>query len=231
MVHVISYCYPERNLHLGKTRIYGSLNIFSASYNGFHLYAFFVFLITFFFFSSDRTVKIWRARGGLDSTLDADNADDVASNWTQLWFSKDRTALCVAAARLFVSRRLLLMLTPETFGWARSNYIFSPHLSLQQLLFLNICFHYTVLRSSFWVVVVLKYHNVTGTSCDRLIREVDCLCVEETYGFQICSFCFAGLPSLFFILSIRSKFPAGNVFSTKPDQKSKLGFLFFNHLW
>lgn len=30
---------------------------------------------------SDRTVKIWRARGGLDSTLDAaDNADEVASN-------------------------------------------------------------------------------------------------------------------------------------------------------
>lgn len=37
-----------------------------------------------FLFSSDRTVKIWRARGGLDSTLEsADNADDVASNWTQ----------------------------------------------------------------------------------------------------------------------------------------------------
>uniref|UniRef100_A0A667ZQ51 Kinesin family member 21A n=1 Tax=Myripristis murdjan TaxID=586833 RepID=A0A667ZQ51_9TELE len=31
--------------------------------------------------SDDRTVKIWRARGGLDSTLEtADNADDVASN-------------------------------------------------------------------------------------------------------------------------------------------------------
>ncbi|KAM9854653.1 kinesin-like protein KIF21A isoform 2-T2 [Aulostomus maculatus] len=31
--------------------------------------------------SDDRTVKIWRARGGLDSTLDAvDNADEVASN-------------------------------------------------------------------------------------------------------------------------------------------------------
>ncbi|XP_055795509.1 kinesin-like protein KIF21B isoform X4 [Salvelinus fontinalis] len=32
--------------------------------------------------SDDRTVKIWRARGGLDSTLDttADTADDVASN-------------------------------------------------------------------------------------------------------------------------------------------------------
>jgi len=32
-------------------------------------------------FSSDRTVKIWRARGGLDSTFEAvDNADEVASN-------------------------------------------------------------------------------------------------------------------------------------------------------
>lgn len=31
--------------------------------------------------SSDRTVKIWRARGGLDSTFEAgDNADEVASN-------------------------------------------------------------------------------------------------------------------------------------------------------
>ncbi|XP_013881946.1 kinesin-like protein KIF21A isoform X2 [Austrofundulus limnaeus] len=30
--------------------------------------------------SDDRTVKIWRARGGLDSTLEVDNADDVASN-------------------------------------------------------------------------------------------------------------------------------------------------------
>ncbi|XP_062317736.1 kinesin-like protein KIF21A isoform X2 [Osmerus eperlanus] len=30
--------------------------------------------------SDDRTVKIWRARGGLDSTLDTDNADEVASN-------------------------------------------------------------------------------------------------------------------------------------------------------
>lgn len=31
--------------------------------------------------SDDRTVKIWRARGGLDSTLEAaDNADEVASN-------------------------------------------------------------------------------------------------------------------------------------------------------
>lgn len=30
---------------------------------------------------SDRTVKIWRARGGLDSTLEAvDNVDEVASN-------------------------------------------------------------------------------------------------------------------------------------------------------
>lgn len=35
-----------------------------------------------FLSSSDRTVKIWRARGGLDSTLEAtDNADEVASNW------------------------------------------------------------------------------------------------------------------------------------------------------
>lgn len=34
-----------------------------------------------FLSSSDRTVKIWRARGGLDSTLEAgDNADEVASN-------------------------------------------------------------------------------------------------------------------------------------------------------
>ncbi|XP_037834085.1 kinesin-like protein KIF21A isoform X2 [Kryptolebias marmoratus] len=30
--------------------------------------------------SDDRTVKIWRARCGLDSSLEADNADDVASN-------------------------------------------------------------------------------------------------------------------------------------------------------
>lgn len=37
-----------------------------------------------FLSSSDRTVKIWRARGGLDSTLEAtDNADEVASNWKE----------------------------------------------------------------------------------------------------------------------------------------------------
>lgn len=31
---------------------------------------------------SDRTVKIWRARGGLDGTAElADNAEEVASNW------------------------------------------------------------------------------------------------------------------------------------------------------
>lgn len=37
--------------------------------------------VSCFLFSSDRTVKIWRARGGLDSTLEAtDNADEVASN-------------------------------------------------------------------------------------------------------------------------------------------------------
>lgn len=34
-----------------------------------------------FLSSSDRTVKIWRARGGLDSTIEVvDNADEVASN-------------------------------------------------------------------------------------------------------------------------------------------------------
>lgn len=33
---------------------------------------------------SDRTVKIWRARGGIDSTFDlVDNTDEVASNWPQ----------------------------------------------------------------------------------------------------------------------------------------------------
>uniref|UniRef100_A0A665WLD6 Kinesin family member 21A n=1 Tax=Echeneis naucrates TaxID=173247 RepID=A0A665WLD6_ECHNA len=43
----------------------------SISTNGSHLFT----------ASDDRTVKIWRARGGLDSTLDAvDNADEVASN-------------------------------------------------------------------------------------------------------------------------------------------------------
>lgn len=33
---------------------------------------------------SDRTVKIWRARGGLDGTLEVvDSVDEVASNWTR----------------------------------------------------------------------------------------------------------------------------------------------------
>lgn len=42
------------------------------------------FCVVCFGLFSDRTVKIWRARGGLDTNVEAtDTADDVASNWAQ----------------------------------------------------------------------------------------------------------------------------------------------------